>query len=44
MKYMPGNQVYFKHAKSHERYGPAKVLGQEGQKVLIKKGKTCGKC
>lgn len=44
MKYISGNQVYFKHAKNHERYGPAKVLGQEGQKVLIKKGKTCGKC
>ena len=40
VKYMTGDQVYFKRANSREWHGPATVLGQDRQQVLIKSGST----
>ena len=41
VKYMTGDQVYFKRANSREWHGPATVPGQDGQQVLVKSGSTC---
>ena len=40
VKYMTGDQVYFKRANSREWHGPATVLGQDRQQVLVKSGST----
>ena len=37
---MTGDQVYFKRANSREWHGPATVLGQDEQQVLVKSGST----
>ena len=37
---MTGDQVYFKSANSREWHGPATVLGQDGQQVLVKSDST----
>ncbi len=38
VKYHNGDTVYFKRAKEKKWRGPAKVLGQDGQQVLLKYG------
>ena len=38
VKYYNGDSVYFKRAKEKKWRGPAKVLGQDGQQVLLKYG------
>ena len=38
IKYITGDQIYYKRSNSRERHGPATVLGQDGQQVLIKMG------
>ena len=38
VKYLTGDSVYFKRLASNSWHGPAKVLGQDGQQVLVKKG------
>ena len=38
VKYYNGDTVYFKRAKEKKWRGPAKVLGQDGQQVLLKYG------
>ena len=40
VKYMTGDQVFFKCAKSRKWDGPATVLGEDGQQVLFKSGGT----
>ena len=35
---MTGDQVYFKRANTQEWHGPATLLGQDGQQVLVKSG------
>ena len=40
IKYFTGDSVYFKRLNSNQRYGPAKVLGQDGQQVLVKNGSS----
>ena len=40
VEYMTGDQVYFKCANSREWHGPATVLGQDRQQVLVKSGST----
>ena len=37
-KYLTGDTVYFKRINSNQWHGPAKVLGQDRQQVLIKNG------
>ena len=37
---MTGDQVYFTCANSREWHGPATVLGQDGQQVLVKSDST----
>ena len=37
-KYLTGDNVYYKQAANPEWHGPAKVLGQDGQQVLLKHG------
>ena len=38
VKYVTGDSVYYKRIESNEWHGPAKVLGQDGQQVLVKNG------
>ena len=38
VKYISGDSVYYKRIDSKEWHGPAKVLGQDGQQVLVKNG------
>lgn len=38
IKYVTGDSVYYKRMDSREWHGPAKVLGQDGQQVLVKNG------
>ena len=38
MKYVTGDFVYYKRIDSKEWHGPAKVLSQDGQQVLVKNG------
>ena len=38
IKYLTGDSVNFKRMDSDEWHGPAKVLGQDGQQVLVKNG------
>ena len=38
VKYVTGDSVYYKRIDSKEWHGPAKVLGQDGQQVLVKNG------
>ena len=38
MKYVTGDSVYYKCIDSKEWHGPAKVLSQDGQQVLLKNG------
>ena len=38
IKYVSGDSVFFKRDSSTEWHGPAKVLGQDGQQVLVKHG------
>ena len=38
VKYLTGDSVYFKRLDSNSWHGPAKVLGQDGQQVLVKNG------
>ena len=40
IKYFTGDSVYFQRLNSNQRYGPAKVLGQDGQQVLVKNGSS----
>ena len=40
IKYFTGVPVCYKRRDNKEWHGPAKVLGQDGQKVLIKNGST----
>ena len=39
-KYFTGDSVYYKRADSRKWKGPGKVIGQDGQQVLIKHGGT----
>ena len=39
-KYITGNSIFFKRQCDRKWRGPAKVLGQDGQQVLIKYGST----
>ena len=39
-KYITGDHVYFKRAGSREWHGPATVLDQDGQQVLVKNGSS----
>ena len=39
-KYVTGDSVYFKRMNSKEWFGPARVLEQDGQKVLVRNGST----
>ena len=36
VKYITGDQVYYKRKDSNEWHGPGTVLGQDGQQILIK--------
>ena len=36
VKYVTGDQVYYKRKDSNEWHGPGTVLGQDGQQILIK--------
>ena len=36
-----GDCVYYKHSDSNRWKGPGKVLGQDGQQVLMKNGDVC---
>ena len=38
VKYVTGDSVYYKRIDGKEWHGPAKVLGQDGQQVLVKNG------
>ena len=38
IKYVTGDQVYYKRKDSEEWHGPGSVLGQDGQQILIKHG------
>ena len=38
VKYFTGDPVYYKRANSNSWHGPAVVLGQDGQQVLVKHG------
>ena len=38
IKYLSGNSVFFKRANEKHCRGPGKVLGQDGQQVLVKYG------
>ena len=38
IKYIDGDSVYYKRKDSSKWHGPATVLGQDGQQVLIKHG------
>ena len=38
IKYITGDQVYYKRKDSNEWKGPGSVLGQDGQQILIKHG------
>ena len=38
IKYFTGDSVYYKRASSRSWHGPCKVLGQDGQQVLLKHG------
>ena len=38
VKYDTGDSVYYKRIDGKEWHGPAKVLGQDGQQVLVKNG------
>ena len=38
IKHTTGNFLYYKHMDSDELHGPAKVIGQDGQRVLVKNG------
>ena len=38
VNYVTGDSVYYKRIDSKEWHGPAKVLGQDGQQVLVKNG------
>ena len=38
VKYINGDSVYYKRLNNHGWHGPAKVLGQDGQQVLVKHG------
>ena len=40
IKYITGDSVYYKCMDSREWHRPAKVIGQDGQQVLIKNGST----
>ena len=40
VKYITGDSVYYDRMDSREWHGPAKVLGQDDQQVLIKNGST----
>ena len=40
VKYLTGDLVYLKRLDSNSWHGPAKVLGQDGQQVLVKNGST----
>ena len=35
IKYLTGDSVYYKRVNSNEWHGPARVLGQDGQQVLV---------
>ena len=38
VKYVTGDSVYYKRIDSKEWHGPAKILSQDGQQVLVKNG------
>ena len=40
VKYYTGDSVYYKRKDSREWKGPGKVIGQDGQQVLVKHGST----
>ena len=40
IKYLTGDTVYYKRTSNRERHGPGRVLGQDGQQVLVKHGST----
>ena len=40
IKCITGDTVYYKRVNSKEWHGPAKVLGQDGQQVIIKNAST----
>ena len=40
VKYVTGDSVYYKRKDSKEWRGPGKVIGQDGQQVLVKHGST----
>ena len=40
IKYLTGDRVYFKRANNREWHGPASVIGQDGQQVLVKYGSS----
>ena len=40
VKYLTGDSVYYKRDKINQWRGPGKVIGQDGQQVLVKHGPT----
>ena len=40
IKYLTGDSVYFNRLNSNQWHSPAKVLGQDGQQVLVKNGSS----
>ena len=41
VNYVSGDSVYFKRPNEGSWHGPGRVLGQDGQQILIKNGSYC---